>query len=227
MTDQPRGPTAEFPMRAPATIRRRTGRTALLLACGVLLAASCASTSRQTSTGVNRAVSKTSEGLDDAVSAPLNDFNLTRVPIPERLEAIKSPYEPLAETSCASIGAEVTLLTEILGPDSDAPEGPEEELGAKAGDAAAGLALGEVKSTVTGFIPFRSLIRQATGASAHERKLREAYQRGVQKRAYLKGVGASKGCAPPAAPNPDAGVDTTGAKIEYKGEAKPAEGPAR
>jgi hypothetical protein len=70
------------------------------------------------------------------------------------------------------------------------------------------------------FIPFRSLVREATGASAHERRLRAAFQAGVARRSYLKGVGAQLGCAPPAAPEPNAGF-VTKTSIEYRGKVQP------
>ena len=72
------------------------------------------------------------------------------------------------------------------------------------------------------FIPFRSIVREATGASAHERKLRAAFERGVARRAYLKGVGAQLGCAPPAAPEPNAGVPPP-PRIEYRGKVQPGD----
>ena len=72
------------------------------------------------------------------------------------------------------------------------------------------------------FIPFRSLVREATGASEHERKLRSAFQGGVARRAYLKGVGAQLGCAPPAAPDPTAGfTQSPEKKVEYRGKVQP------
>jgi hypothetical protein len=180
---------------------------ALCLATGL---AGC-STGRHASAGVGTAVTQTSTGMSGAVSAPLTDLNITRVEVPPLLAAIRSPYEPLAQTTCEAIAAQVTALTQVLGPDTDAPAGPDKSVGVRAGEEAADFALDSVESTVTGFIPFRSIVRQATGATAHERRLRDAYVQGTQKRAYLKGVGASKGCAPPAAPNPDAGAPVSNA----------------
>jgi hypothetical protein len=159
---------------------------------------------QQAQAGVDRAVADTQAGLGEAMMSPLNDFNLLKVPIPPKLDAIVSPYEPMTPATCERIAEEVMALTAILGADSDAPSA-RKTAGEKAGDAAADAALDAVSSTMSGFIPYRSLLRQATGASAHERRLRAAYDRGAQRRAYLKGVGAA-GCAPPAAPEPDAGL---------------------
>lgn len=163
---------------------------------------------------------RTSEGLGDAALSPLNDLNVRRVEVPPLLAAIKSAYEPIPDVSCAAIAKMVTDLTVIVGRDTDAPPLPEQSLGDKAGEGAADMTLGAVSSTMTDFIPFRSLVREATGASAHERRLRAAYERGVTRRAYLKGVGAQLGCAPPAAPEPNAGIATS-TTIEYRGKVQP------
>jgi hypothetical protein len=197
-----------------------------LLGIGLGLAAAlalagCASKPK-TDSGLSRAVNKTSQGIDDAALAPLTDFNLRRVEIPARLEALRSPYEPLAAKTCASVGSDVDELTKILGPDFDAPLPPQATLGQRAGEGAADLALGGVASAATDFIPFRSVVREATGASAHERRLRAAYERGVARRAYLKGIGASLGCAPPAAPEPGAGIVPPPPPIEYRSKVQPS-----
>jgi hypothetical protein len=173
------------------------------LGLALLALASCNSAPRPKSGGgIDRAVSKTQAGVGDAALTPLNDLNLRREPIPPLLQAIRSPYEPIKRRDCVGIGAEVGELTAILGADVDVPAGPDETLGQKTGDSAAKLALNGVRDVVTGFIPYRSLVRMASGASEHERELRAAYERGVQRRAYLKGVGLALGCAPPAAPDP-------------------------
>lgn len=178
-----------------------------MLFAGVLLTSACASQPRSAEQNeedgfVSRSVGRTSEGFEDAALAPLSDVNLRRTPIPGKLAAITSPYDPLPEAGCETIAAEVSALTEILGPDADAPKEEEESLRARAGEEAADATLGQITGVVTGFIPYRSIVRYASGATAHERRLRAAYDRGAQRRAYLKGIGASLGCAPPAAPIP-------------------------
>lgn len=190
-------------------------------ALGVAGCASSGSKPAAGKSGVSTAMDKTSAGIGDAALTPLNDFNLRRTEIPARLQALYSPYAPVPVVSCAAVGAEIIQLTKILGADSDAPPLPEASLEQKAGSGAADLALGGVASAATDFIPFRSIVREATGASEHERQLRAAYERGVARRAYLKGVGAQIGCAPPAAPEPGAGVPPPGPTIEYRSKVQP------
>jgi hypothetical protein len=159
--------------------------------------------------GMSRAVSKTAAGLPGAAMTPLTDLNITRTEIPRQLAVLRSAYETLPIANCRTIATEVVELTNILGPDIDAPLAPGETLDQRLGDTAANWIIGTVTSTMSDFIPFRSAVRMATGATAHEKRLRAAYERGMSRRAYLKGVGASLGCAPPAAPQPGAGFTYT------------------
>ncbi len=156
--------------------------------------------------GCASATDRTAAGFGDAAMSPLNDLNLYRDEIPVLLADIRPPYEPIADVSCKAIGEAVAELTKILGRDSDAEPLPERSFADKTGDDAAGLTLDTIASTMSDFIPFRSLVRDATGANRHDRRLRAAFERGVARRAYLKGVGAQLGCAPPAAPDPSAGI---------------------
>ena len=122
--------------------------------------------------GCETATSRTSAGFSDAAMSPLNDLNMRRDEVPPLLAAIRSAYEPIPDVSCTSIAKMVADLTAILGRDTDAPPLPERSLGEVAGEGAADMTLGAVSSTMSDFIPFRSLVREATGASAHERRPR-------------------------------------------------------
>jgi hypothetical protein len=184
-----------------------------------LLAGACATNANKGDTGVDRAVSKTQNGFSDAALTPLSDVNLRRVPIPAKLEALGSPYAPVTNMGCPAIAREVDELTIILGPDFDSFL-PGETTDQKIGDAAGGLALNTVSGAVTDFIPYRSIVRAASGASEHERRLKAAYERGAHRRTYLKGLGAALGCGPPAAPDPRALMPPAKPTIEYR-EARP------
>ena len=182
----------------------------LLVICLAATAMSCST-----------AVDKASAGLPGAAMSPLKDINVTRDEIPPVLLAIRSPYEPIPKVSCAGIAQLVLALDAVLGRDFDALPLPEKSFGDQVGTGAADLTLGAVSSTMSDFIPFRSLVREATGASAHERRMRSAFQAGVARRSYLKGVGAQLGCAPPAAPEPNAGFEKSTPRIEYRSNVRP------
>ena len=51
-------------------------------------------------------------------------------------------------------------------------------------------------------IPFRSVIREISGAAAHDRRYNAAVYAGVVRRSFLKGIGQQRGCKYPSAPEP-------------------------
>jgi len=171
----------------------------------LLLASACASSGMDAGEAANRAVDQTSSGLGDAALSPLEDLNLRRDPIPPELEQLETPYGALTAESCAAIARDVQELTALLGPDDDLPpadDEAEEDRARWAADRSSEAALDAVASQARSVIPFRSLVRDATGASAHARKLANAYRLGMERRAYLKGYGQALGCSWPAAPLP-------------------------
>ena len=141
-------------------------------------------------------------GLGAAAGAPLDDLNLRREYIPTiLLQAEANPYDLRNLNQCATIGAEIARLNEALGPDTDEPPAPDgSSLSERAADAAAATALGAIRDAATDFIPGRSWIRRLSGAEQHSRHVQSAIQAGRMRRAFLKGVGMQRNCAPPAAP---------------------------
>lgn len=141
-------------------------------------------------------------GLGDALTAPLEDLNLRRDQIPTvLLQAESNPYDLRNLHQCSTIGAEIARLDEALGPDTDEPPAPDGSyLSERAADAASAAALAAVRDTTTDFIPGRSWIRRLSGAEQHSRHVQSAIQAGRMRRAFLKGVGMQRNCAPPAAP---------------------------
>lgn len=141
-------------------------------------------------------------GVGAAATAPLEDFNLRRQYIPTvLLQAEANPYDLRNLNQCSTIGAEIERLNEALGPDMDEPPAPDgSTLSERAGDAASKAALDAIRDTTTDFIPGRSWIRRLSGAEQHSRHVQAAIQAGRMRRAFLKGVGMHRDCAPPAAP---------------------------
>ncbi|WP_292087594.1 hypothetical protein [Brevundimonas sp.] len=92
-------------------------------------------------------------------------------------------------------------LDEALGSDTDEPPRQDGSYRSEqAADAAARAALDAIRNTTTDFIPGRSWIRRLSGADQHSRHVQSAIQAGRMRRAFLKGVGMQRNCAPPAAP---------------------------
>jgi hypothetical protein len=142
-------------------------------------------------------------GFGAAATAPMDDFNLRRELIPTiLLQAEANPYDLRNLDQCSTIGAEIRRLDTALGRDTGEPAPPDGSLmSERAADAASSAALDAIRDTTTDFIPGRSWIRRLTGAERHSRHVQAAIQAGRMRRAFLKGVGMQRNCAPPAAPS--------------------------
>lgn len=180
------------------------------LACCVILMvtlSACASAmgGSRTATGEVRTASTTAsqetrEGFSGAASAPLEDLNVRREPIPPELATITYPYLTPTHPACPGIAREIALLSNALGEDYDTVPDAQRSWGARGGEAIADLVLDGVRGVTTGFIPYRGMVREVTGAARHDRKRDAAFAAGAARRSYLKGLGQGLGCAPPAAP---------------------------
>ena len=161
-------------------------------------------TTEKHSPNINQA-SKTSSTIDtqiiSTVTSPLSDLNLIRAEIsPALTAAVNGPYLPVSDKSCESISAEVMALDYALGPDLDAPAGVDPDLMEKGAAELGNAAVGALRRTVEGAIPFRSWIRKFSGAEKHSREVATAVAAGIVRRAFLKGLGMAYACPAPAAP---------------------------
>ena len=125
----------------------------------------------------------------DVVATPVSDLGLRNGKIPPVLEgAVMDPYDLAGIRTCAQISTRVSELDAVLGPDRDIPQ-----------DRAEKLSAGRVAQAAVGsFIPFRGIIREVSGANAHQRKVDDAVEAGTARRSFLKGYGQARGCAYPA-----------------------------
>ncbi len=163
---------------------------ALLCACTTMPADG--SPQIQTTSQANR------ENLQGAAAAPLRDVNLLRTKIPEvLLKAMADPYGRPPRPNCASITALILPLNGALGADLDEPPVDEDDLMERGRESALGFMAG----AASGVIPFRGWVRQLSGAERHDKLVTAAITAGAVRRAYLKGLGESRGCNPPATPS--------------------------
>ena len=132
------------------------------------------------------------DSLGEVMLSPLSDLNLRKQRIPKKLTQLKSPYEPLPVTNCETLFAEIVSYDDILGPDvnSDRFEAKEARSERQTREAALDVA----EAGVSSFIPFRGLVRAATGATQHENNIRQAYRAGMERRGYLRGLYDARGC---------------------------------
>lgn len=157
-------------------------RTLPLLLIGTLIAAPVAALAQQNDDSVGHAATQ-----------PLRDTRIDKNEIPEILQlAVSAPYSSIGMRNCAAIAAEVGRLTKALGPDVDVP--------AKQKGEGSALAAAAARVAVNSLIPGLGLVRVITGADKQQRRAEAAVYAGAVRRAYLKGLGLSKGCRAPAAP---------------------------
>lgn len=187
-------------------------RRTLLLAAFLTAAASGGALARQQNTaaapvsGADERVKSTSDankdGITGAMTAPLRDVNVIRTKIPRvLLEAMDDPYRRPGVADCAALVTQINLLDAALGDDLDRiPADENEDLMDRGRKAAGSAALGAMASAAQDIIPFRGWVRKLTGAERHDRLVQSAVASGAVRRAYLKGLGESRGCKPPATP---------------------------
>jgi hypothetical protein len=168
---------------------------------GLALVAMAPLAACQTADTMGRGAGEVRAGIGDAISAPLEDLNIKRTPVPPVLiRAESNPYAIGGMDHCEAIAAEVGSLDDALGPDADIPPADRTD-SQKTADTGAKMTLGLVHSAAESALPFHSWVRQLTGAERHRRDVQAAIKAGEQRRGFLKALGMSMDCAPPAAPS--------------------------
>lgn len=177
-------------MRTP--IATLASLPALLLLCACTTLPASGSPQIQTTSQAKR------ENLQGVVTAPLRDVNVLRTKIPDiLLQAMSDPYARPKPASCKGITAALLPLNGALGADLDEPALDEDDLMERGREGAYGAMAGAASS----IIPFRGWVRQLSGAERHDKLVQAAIMAGAVRRAYLKGLGESRGCNPPATPS--------------------------
>lgn len=173
-------------MTPSATAMSRSGRAGALAALCVALTAAPAQAGRQEEPAATR-----QPDARDVAMTPLTDLNLSKDEIPPiLLAAAADPYASGGLTKCDDIGAAIADLDAVLGPDMDLVEDDRDR-----------ISWGRVATSAVGsFIPFRSVLRELTGAADHKRDFEAAIYAGAVRRGFLKGLGQQMGCPYPARP---------------------------
>lgn len=125
---------------------------------------------------------------ENVVRQPARDIGLMRENPPEVLkDAQKAPYTLVGLRRCRDFTGAVAGLDAVLGPDVDAVNEQGDALPTRLAEAGA-------KTVVNALIPFRGLVREATGAAEADRKFRMMVTAGVARRAFLKGIARERKC---------------------------------
>lgn len=147
-------------------------------------------------------------GVADAAIAPLKDVGLVRPEIPPVLAQLDFPYEvEKLGGACAQVSYELGQLDAVLGAEVYLSEEAKRSMRDKGMDAAGDAAADAMKGAATDLIPFRGIVRKASGADRAAKDFAEARALGQMRRAFLRGYGAALGCPAvlPAAPSTIAG----------------------
>ncbi len=161
-------------------------RITLLLAAGLSLVAAPAFGHGQDK---QRPITDKTVTATDVAATPADDLNLRAKKVPEVLiQAESAPYSLAGIRGCAQFSREIGRLNAVLGDDIDVAQ-------AKGKKVSPGLL---AKSAVGSFIPFEGVIKEVSGAAAHERAVQTAIYAGSVRRAFLKGMGQARGCPYPA-----------------------------
>lgn len=173
-------------------------RAAVALLPLLALIGACTTTRADGSPEIQTTSQAKRESMGGAVASPLRDVNLLRTKIPPvLLEALADPYQRPARATCDGLAALIIPLNAALGDDLDEPDADNQSVMFRGRDTALGLVAGAASD----IIPFRSWVRKLSGAERHDQLVAGAITAGGVRRAYLKGLGESKGCPPPATPS--------------------------
>ncbi|WP_212611863.1 hypothetical protein [Sphingomonas baiyangensis] len=134
--------------------------------------------------------SETWRRAGEIASQPAHDLGAMKREMPPVLAvAADDPYHIADPINCAAIETELGALDAALGPDFDQP--------AEQRDRAGRLAEAGGKFLINTLLPFRSLVREVSGAAASDRRIEAAVDAGMARRGFLRGIRIAKGCPPP------------------------------
>ncbi len=121
-------------------------------------------------------------------SQPARDIGISKREIPPVLEqAFADPYGLKGLKTCAQLASAVRNLNEALGPDyQSGGEYRENRVGK--------LAAAGGKTVINSIIPFRSLVREITGAAPADRHMNAVVDAGLARRGFLRGVQYKQRC---------------------------------
>ncbi|GGI80978.1 hypothetical protein GCM10007973_16880 [Polymorphobacter multimanifer] len=175
---------------------RPTTTTATFAAAMALLLGAAAATA-QTADPKDKGSDKINDGdraldtMENIATKPLKDLNLMKKKVPPELEAMmENPYALTGLKTCRQYAAEVTKITEMVGPDVDSAEARAD----KKKQTPAEFAFGATEAIAGSLIPFAGVIRFVSGAQKRERYAQAAVYAGTVRRSYIKGTARAKGC---------------------------------
>lgn len=170
-----------------STSERRPAAVGALAAIALLLAG-CATTATVNKGQATGRSTDTNEKAEDIAAQPAVDIGVLRKnPPPVLVNAQQAPYSLSGLGNCTSLRQAILSLNRVLGPDVD-------DLDDKGNPLPERLAAAGAQSIINAFIPFRGLVREASGAAEADRRLQLMVAAAMARRGYLKGVAHQRGC---------------------------------
>lgn len=128
-----------------------------------------------------------------AAAAPLRDLNIGTPEIPTQLKDLQNPYGVDTLTSCEALLAEAQSLDSSLARAENSKVGKLHRNDTRAGKLG-NTADSATKALATSVVPFRGVVRLASGAAKKEKKLNLADKAGRERIGFLIGVGSANRC---------------------------------
>ena len=134
----------------------------------------------------------TGERLDRVADQPLADLDLSKTDIPPILVKVAAdPYAPPARPDCAGLRAEIDSLSILLGPDIG-PLRADRNGNILTDERVENSAFNTARGAAEGWIPFHGVVRELSGAAAHDRLVEHAMMAGFVRRSYLRGLASAR-----------------------------------
>ncbi|MGQ5702428.1 hypothetical protein ACUJ46_10300 [Sandaracinobacteroides sp. A072] len=125
---------------------------------------------------------------EGVVRQPFKDIGALKENPPEiLLDSQRAPYSLNGIRTCRDVRLAIGQLDEVLGPDVDATDERGDPLPGRLAEAGA-------RSVVNSLIPFRGLVREATGAAESDRRFRTMVAAATARRGFLKGYAQGRAC---------------------------------
>ena len=160
-------------------------RVVLVLSASLLVAAPAALAQQPSSPSRTERATK---AAGDLATQPVEDVGLKKKEIPPILiQAGADPYALPTAITCQQLADEIGGLSATLGPDYDARVATRD-------DKTERLAVAGGKSVVGSLVPFRGLVREASGAAAEARAYQAAVEAGYARRGFLRGIHRARNC---------------------------------
>lgn len=119
---------------------------------------------------------------------PVRDAGFMNVEVPDPLvRASLDPYDLSEGASCSDVMAEIEDLNGFLGSDLTGEAGPREVRVER-------LAVAGGRAAVNSLIPFRTVVREISGAARAQRRLQSAIDLGYARRGFLRAVYRLRRC---------------------------------